>query len=141
MRRGDLVPDELVIEILWQPIVTAAASGGYVLDGFPRTLAQAEASYAMAAEARVTAHAAVFLEGDPDRLVGRMLARAATQGRTDDVETVIRHRLEVFDAETRPVIAHYDSRGLLVRVDAMAAVDEVTAAVLAAVEPLRPIAD
>lgn len=141
MRRGDLVPDELVIELLWGPIVEAAADGGYVLDGFPRTRAQAEAAYAMAREAGVTAHAAVSLDGDPESLVERMLARARSSGRSDDVESVIRHRLEVFEQETAPLIGYYGERGLLVRVDAMQSVDDVTSAILAGVESLGPVAD
>lgn len=141
LSRGDLVPDDLVIELMWRPIVEAAATGGYVLDGFPRTLAQAEAAYAMGTQAGVTAHAAVYLEGDAQALVGRMLRRAGTGGRTDDVESVIRHRLEVFELLTAPLVEHYAGRGMLVRVDAMAEVDAVTAAIEAALEPLRPAAD
>lgn len=140
LARGDLAPDELVIRILWDPIVAAAADGGYVLDGFPRTLPQAEAAYEMARAAGVTAHAAVYLSGDREALVARMLARATAEGRSDDTAAVIRHRLEVFEAETRPLVDYYAARGLVVEVDALAPVDDVTAAILAAVEPLRPVA-
>jgi adenylate kinase len=132
VRAGDLAPDDLVLRILWEPIVAAARAGGYVLDGFPRTLAQAEAAYARGEADGVTAEAAVYLEGDSETLVARMLARSRVEGRVDDTEPVIRHRLEVFDRDTRPVLDHYAGRGVLVRVDAMAPVDDVFAAILRA---------
>jgi adenylate kinase len=131
LARGDLVPDEVVLDILWPQVVAAAEGGGYVIDGFPRTLRQAEAAYERARTAGVAAHAAVHLAGEPDELVRRMLARAATQGRVDDVGPVIRHRMEVYDAETRPVLDHYAARGVLVTVDALQPVDDVFAAILA----------
>src|SRR4051794_10886585 len=69
---GDLVPDEVVLDILWPSIVAAARAGGYVIDGFPRTLRQAEAAYERAKVDGVTAHAAVHLAGEPDELMRRM---------------------------------------------------------------------
>ena len=131
LARGDLVPDELVLGILWPVIVAAAKDGGFVLDGFPRTLRQAEAAYERARDDGVSAHAAVHLAGEPETLVARMLARAATESRRDDVEPVIRHRMEVYDRDTRPVLDHYAARGLLVTVDALRGVDEVFADILA----------
>lgn len=137
LRRGDLVPDEVVLRILWQPLIEAAGAGGYVLDGFPRTLAQAELAHQRGQADGITAQAAVYLAGDPEALVSRLLARATQQGRVDDTEPVIRHRLEVFDRQTRPVIEHFADRGLLVTIDALAPVDDVTAAILRALEPRR----
>lgn len=132
--RGDLVPDELVTELLWSRIVEAARAGGYVLDGFPRTVSQAEAAHRMAVEAGVTAHAAVFLDGDPQALTDRLLARARVEGRSDDNAEVIAHRLAVYTAQTAPLVDYYEGRGLLVRVDALGAPDEVTAALIAALD-------
>lgn len=134
LSRGDLVPDELVVELLWQRIVEAARDGGYVLDGFPRTVEQAEAAYRMAVEAGVTAHAAVYLDGDSQALVGRLLARAHIDGRVDDTADVISHRLEVYAQQTAPLVDYYEQRGLLVRVDAMLPPDEVTATIIAALD-------
>ena len=134
LSRGDLVPDELVVELLWHRIVEAARDGGYVLDGFPRTVEQAEAAYRMAVEAGVTAHAAVYLDGDSQALVGRLLARAHIDGRVDDTADVISHRLEVYARQTAPLVDYYEQRGLLVRVDAMRPPDEVTATIIAALE-------
>lgn len=131
LARGDLVPDEVVIDILWPRIVAAARAGGYVIDGFPRTVRQAEAAHDRARADGVTAHAAVHLAGEPDALMARMLARAAKEGRVDDIEPVIRHRMAVYDRETRPVIDHYAARGVLVTVDALGSVEEVFAEMVA----------
>jgi adenylate kinase len=136
LARGDLVPDELVLRILWPVVVAAAAAGGYVLDGFPRTVAQAEVAYQRGVADHVGANAAVYLEGDPETLVARMLARARAEGRIDDTAPVIRHRLEVFDRQTRPVLDHYAARGILVAVDALRSVDDVFAAILDRVDRL-----
>jgi adenylate kinase len=132
--KGDLVPDDLVVELLWGRIVEAARDGGYVLDGFPRTVGQAEAAYRMGKEAGVTAHAAVFLDGDSDALVARMLARAHIDGRVDDTAAVIAHRLAVFAEQTAPLVDYYERRGLLVRIDAMQTPDEVTKAIIKALD-------
>lgn len=134
---GDLVPDDLIVELLWGRIVEAARDGGYVLDGFPRTVAQAEAAYRMASEAGVTAHAAVYLDGDLDALVARMLARAHIDGRVDDTAEVIAHRLAVFTEQTAPLVDYYERRGLLFRIDAMATPDEVTKAVITALDGIE----
>jgi adenylate kinase len=131
---GDLVPDELVLELLWGRIVEAARSGGYVLDGFPRTVSQAESAYRMGQEAGVTAQAAVYLYGDPDALVARMLARAHIDGRVDDTAEVIAHRLAVFAEQTAPLVDYYERRGLLVRIDAMQSPDQVNEAIIRALD-------
>ena len=136
--RGDLVPDELVLSMLRDQVVEAARVGGYVLDGYPRTLAQAEAAYEVAKQYGITAHAAVALEVPTDELVRRLLARGAEQGRSDDAEATVRHRLAVFEDQTRPVLDHYERRGLLTRVAGDRPADEVTAAVLAALEAAAP---
>jgi adenylate kinase len=134
LSKGDLVPDDLIVELLWGRIVEAARDGGYVLDGFPRTVGQAEAAYRMATEAGVTAHAAVCLDGDSDALVARMLARAHIDGRVDDTAEVIAHRLAVYAEQTAPLVDYYERRGLLVCVDAMLPPDEVTATIVAALD-------
>lgn len=127
---GDLVPDDVVLEMLRQPILEASAAGGYLLDGFPRTLAQAEAAADMAAEEGVLANAAIFLIAEPDALVGRLLARAKELGRNDDNEATIRHRIEVYASKTAPLREYYAERGILLEVDALQTVDGVTAAIL-----------
>lgn len=130
MESGELVPDDVVIEMLRQPMLDASAAGGYLLDGFPRTLAQAESAAAMAREEGVPADAAVFLAAEPDLLVRRMLARAEELGRADDNESTIRHRIEVYNEKTEPLRKYYAERGILLEVDGLQTVDQVTADIL-----------
>ena len=141
MDRGDFVPDELVIEMMIARMVKAdEATGGYILDGFPRTLEQAKAIADLALEHGVRANAAVYLRAHDEELVRRLLLRGASQeGRSDDTEDVIRHRLELFHEKTQPMIDYYrDSRGILVEVDAEEAVEEVTTAILGKLEAFAP---
>jgi adenylate kinase len=125
--RGDLVPDQVVLDVLTPAVVEAAASGGYILDGFPRTLAQATAAAELAARLGVTLHAAVYLHAPAAVLTQRLLDRASQGGRADDRAEVIRHRLEVFAGMTGPLVPYYKERGILVAVDADQPPDSVTA--------------
>jgi adenylate kinase len=131
LSKGELVPDEWVLGMLREPIVEASAAGGYLLDGFPRTLGQAEAAAEMAAQEGVVADAAIFLRADPDELVQRLLARAKELGRSDDNEETIRHRIEVYNDKTAPLREYYAERGILLEVDALQSVDEVFRDILA----------
>jgi adenylate kinase len=138
LERGDLVPDDLVLDLLAGPAIEAAAAGGYVLDGFPRTLAQAEEAYQMARRlSGVELQAVIHLEVGRGELRRRLLARAAADGRSDDTEATIEHRLEVYDRETRPLLDFYRGRGILLEIDGEKPVDEVFADVVQAVDPLR----
>ena len=135
LRRGDLVPDELVIEMLTGPVLEAAKQGGYVLDGFPRTLRQAEEAYQVAQQIEgIELQAVIHLEVGSEELRRRLLARAEREGRTDDTEAVIAHRLEVFDSETEPLLSFYAERGLVVDIDGEPAVDQVFADIVAGVD-------
>ena len=138
LARGDLVPDSLVLEMLAPVVLEAAAQGGYVLDGFPRTLAQAEEAYAVATRvAGIELQAVVHLEVSRDELLRRLLARAQQDGRVDDTEAVITHRLEVYDRETAPMLEFYAGRGLVVDIDGEQSVDEVFEATVGAIDALR----
>ena len=112
--RGDLVPDELIFSIL-VPVVVAAArdTGGYVLDGFPRTMPQALRAAELGVELDLTSDAVIYLTAPEEELVGRLLDRARRDGRTDDTLGVIRHRLAVFARETAPLVEYYRGRGIL----------------------------
>ena len=106
LRKGDLVPDELVFEMLLPPLLEAARNGGYVLDGFPRNLRQAEEAYSVAQENEDIELQAVFsLRVGHDELRKRLRARAEREGRADDTEVGIAHRFEVFESETEPLLA------------------------------------
>lgn len=130
---GDLVPDPLMEVLLMTPVVEAARAGGYVLDGFPRTVAQSESAATIARELGVELQAVLFLAVPDDELMQRLIHRARG---SDDSENTIRHRLEVYHRETAPLVASYRQRGLLREVDGSAAPAAVTAACLAAVADL-----
>ena len=125
--RGDLVPDQVVLDVLTPAVVDAAARGGYILDGFPRTLAQATAAAQIAARLGVTLQAAVYMHAPDAVLTRRLLDRASEGGRSDDRADVIRHRLEVFAETTGLLVPYYSERGILVAVNADQPPDSVTA--------------
>jgi adenylate kinase len=134
--RGDLVPDEVVIDMVMERLAAepGGEEGGFVLDGFPRTVAQAEALDAELDAAGVPLDAALFFEITEDELFRRLAGRSAALHRVDDAEQTIRHRLEVFAIKTRPLVDYYERRGLLERVDAIGEVDEVTRRILKGLE-------
>jgi adenylate kinase len=127
--RGDLVPDQIVLDVLTPAVTQAAARGGYILDGFPRTLPQAVAAADLAARLGVTLDAAIYLYAPDAVLTRRLLDRAGAGGRADDVAEVIEHRLGVFAQTTGPLVPYYTERGILVAVDADQSPDAVTAAI------------
>ena len=137
LRRGDLVPDDLVIEMMMQPVLEAARRNGYVLDGFPRTLRQAEAAYRVAQRLDgIELSAVVHLLVSNEELRSRLLARAHRDGRADDTEATVAHRLEVFAAETEPMLGFYASRGLVVDINGEQPVEQVFVDIVTAVDGL-----
>ena len=138
LQRGDLVPDELVIEMLSVPVLEAAQKGGYVLDGFPRTVRQAEEAYAIAKQFEgVELQAVIHLQVPREEVRRRLLARAGSEGRSDDNETTIAHRLDVYESETRPMLDFYGGRGIVCDIDGNQGVDEVFDAIVGAIEGHR----
>ncbi len=134
VRAGRLVPDEIVLALLQEPIAVAAASGGYVLDGFPRNLRQAELAFAQASARGLTADAVVYL-AVPDEIVRQRLRGRAALGRLDDAEEeVIERRLSVFHDETEPLLDYYAERGLLVTVPAEGSPEDVFEATIKALD-------
>ena len=137
LERGDLVPDQLLFEMLSDRVLDAARKGGYVLDGFPRTLHQAEEAYAVARGVEgIALQAVVYLRVGADELHRRLQARAVKEGRRDDTEAGIARRFEVFDAQTQPLLGFYAQRGILLEVDGEQSVEEVFRAVVLAVDAL-----
>jgi adenylate kinase len=134
--RGDLVPDQIVLDVLIPAVTEAAAHGGYILDGFPRTLPQAIAAADLAARLGVTLDAAVYLYATDAVLTRRLLDRASQSGRSDDKADVIRHRLQVFAETTGLLVPYYTERGILVEVDADQPPDSVTADIQARLSKL-----
>lgn len=162
MERGELVPDDVVIDVIRAHVFGPGSAFGFVLDGFPRNLFQAEALEGFAAPKGLDG--CINLEASLDEVLRRLSSRrlcsscGATYNlvssppkvagrcdscggdlyqRDDDTEEAIRRRLEIYEAETAPLIAWYRERGLLISVDATGAPDEVTARVVAAVEARR----
>lgn len=139
MASGELVSDDIIIELIGNCVSEPECERGFILDGFPRTVPQAEALDEMLKHlARKVAHV-IVLEVDQDILIDRIKSRAAESGdvRSDDTAEVLKHRLEVYDAQTAPVLPYYDGRGVLRKVDGMKPIDEVTAqidAILANIE-------
>ncbi len=131
---GDLVPDTLLMDVLRKPVVAASKSGGYILDGFPRTVEQAQIAYAVAKDLGVEAQVAVHLDVPRDELVRRLLARGRG---SDDTEDVIEHRLEVYMEHTVPMLDYYEQREELVRVDGGRTPDEVSWALVRRLEQIR----
>ena len=140
--RGELVPDDIVLSMVRDAVVQAkAAGGGYVLDGVPRTMAQARALYEIARELDMTADVALHLKADDEELVRRLLARADLEHRSDDNEETIRRRLALYHEVTHPIVSWYGQRGILVSVDAMRPAEQVGREILTALEVLRPVVD
>jgi adenylate kinase len=130
MDRGDLVPDDLVIAMVMDRLAERDCGAGFVLDGFPRTVAQAEALDHRLAELDTPLDAALNFDVTEEELFRRLAGRSAALHRSDDTEQTIRHRLEVFAEKTQPLVDYYAHRGLLVAIDAIGAVEEVNARIL-----------
>jgi adenylate kinase len=125
MDRGELVSDSIVIEVARERLSLSDAMRGFVLDGFPRTLAQAEALDRILGELGSRLERCVALSVDEEALVGRLLGRARIEGRSDDNEATIRKRMRVYDEQTAPLLDYYRRRGVLAEVDGMGSIEEV----------------
>jgi adenylate kinase len=141
MERGDLVPDEVVLDMLRKPVTEAVAAGGYVLDGFPRTVEQAEAAYEVAKDLGVAVQVAVHLAVDPAALVERLVARGEESGRSDDTPEVIRHRIDIYEERTQPLLDYYAERERLVNVNGDRPIDEVTWSVVVQLQRVKRLLD
>ena len=126
MDAGEYVPDEVTNHMVRNRIDEPDAETGFLLDGYPRTLAQVEELDGMIRHTGHALDAAVVLTVDAEELVQRLLHRAQTDGRTDDTEDVIRRRQELYTEQTEPLIGVYRERGVLIEVDGMGEIDEVT---------------
>jgi adenylate kinase len=131
MDRGDLVPDDIVIQMTRERMLEASGEGGYVLDGYPRTLAQAEAAYRWALARGIPFDLTLYFEIEEQELLARLAGRAREEHRSDDTEETVRHRLEVFAAQTRPLVDYYQRRGILVRINAVGPIDAISEEIFA----------
>lgn len=126
MDAGEYVPDEVTNDMVRARLAEEDAKDGFLLDGYPRTVAQVEELDTMLAELGVSLDHVVELTADTDEVVARLLTRAQLQGRTDDNEEVIRHRLDVYAEQTQPLTRIFAERGLLRQVDGLGDVPEIT---------------
>jgi adenylate kinase len=126
---GDLVPDDLMIELIRERLSVPDTTDGFILDGFPRNVAQAEALDRMLEEIDRELTAVLYFQVPDELAVERLHVRALQEGRTDDTPEIIRHRLEVFHQSTEPVVEYYRSKGILVGIHAERPIDAVFAEV------------
>jgi adenylate kinase len=139
MARGDLVPDEVVVGIISDRIEQDDCANGFILDGFPRNIAQAQALDVMLEEKAISLDAVIELAVDPDVLIGRILKRAAESvdgPREDDTEEALHHRLRVYEEQTAPVADFFAGKKILRTLDGMQDMDEVTLQIKAALQEI-----
>lgn len=138
MAAGNLVSDEIVLGMLEERLGQSDVQSGFILDGYPRNLAQAHALDALLARLQQPVDVAVQLDVGAELLIQRLAGRAQAEGRADDSPEAVRNRLRVYTDQTAPVIDFYRSRGKLICVYGVGSVDEVLARVLAAVRAPAP---
>ena len=134
MDAGEYVPDSVTNNMVRDRLAQPDAEPGFLLDGYPRTLVQVEELDGMLAASGASLDAVVVLTVDSEELVQRLLKRAETSGRSDDTEEVIRHRQDVYTEQTAPLIDVYRDRGLLLEVDGLGEVTEVSERILTALD-------
>jgi adenylate kinase len=134
--RGALVPDSVTNEMVRDRLAQEDVADGFLLDGYPRNVAQVAELDAILADAGLSLDLAVEITADPEVVVERLLRRAQIEGREDDTEDVVRHRLDVYAQETAPIAQLYAERGLLAQVDGLGDVDAVTERLVSAIGAL-----
>lgn len=132
MDAGNNVPDSLTNDLITDRLSQPDCAGGFLLDGYPRTTDQVRHLDSFLSSGNSTLDAVVQLVADPDIVVDRLKKRAIEQGRTDDDESVVRHRMEVYAEQTAPLIDLYRERGMLVAIDGIGEIVEVTDRIMTA---------
>ena len=135
---GDLVPDDLMIGLIRERLGVSDTADGFILDGFPRNVAQSEALDRMLEEIDRELLTVLYFQVPDELAVERLHVRALQEGRTDDTPEIIRHRLEVFHKSTEPVVEYYRSKGILVGIHAERPIDAVFAEVQEVLETAAP---
>ena len=135
--QGDFVPDRVTNDMVCDRLAQTDAADGFLLDGYPRTVAQSRFLDQILADKGEQLDAVVQLTADSDELVTRLLKRAVLAGRTDDTETVVRHRLDLYHRQTEAVVSHYAGLGLLRQVNGSGPVEEITGLILAETTDMR----
>nr|WP_201471269.1 adenylate kinase [Microbacterium hydrocarbonoxydans] len=130
--KGDLVPDELTSEIVRDRLAQDDAANGFLLDGYPRNTAQVSHLEEFLAARGESLDAVILLDVPREESIERLKLRAAEQGRSDDTEEAIAHRLDIYEKETAPILDVYGTRGIVDRIDGVGSLDEITERVFAA---------
>ncbi|WP_454041284.1 adenylate kinase [Cellulosimicrobium sp. Marseille-Q8652] len=134
--KGDLVPDSVTNAMVRDRLAQDDVAHGFILDGYPRNAAQVVELDAILADLGWSLDGVVEITADRDELLARLAKRAGIEGREDDTEEAIARRLDIYAEQTAPLTAAYDERGLLVRVDGIGEIDDVTERIVSALEPL-----
>ena len=134
MDAGQLVSDDLIINLVKERLAQPDCAQGFLFDGFPRTMHQVGALDDYLDARGIQLDAVLVLDADPDDLVGRLLRRAQLEGRADDTEETIRHRMDVYLRDTEPLLGHYESEGLLAKVAALGTVEQVRSRIVATLD-------
>jgi len=132
--RGDLVPDELTGEIVRDRLAQDDAANGFLLDGYPRNTAQVGHLEEFLAGRGESLDAVILLDVPRDESISRLSLRAIEQGRSDDTEDAIAHRLDIYERETAPIIDVYSEKGIVDRIDGVGSLDEITERIVAALD-------
>ena len=136
MERGELVPDQLIIDMVRERRRHLDPAVGYIMDGYPRTIEQAKEAYEVARGAGTELDAVIFLDIPVEELLRRLIERGHKEGRFDDSEDTIRRRVKVYEEQTLPLLEFYETRGILHRIDGVGTVDEVSERIFAVLDPL-----
>lgn len=139
MDNGDFVPDSVTNEMVRDRLSQDDAKEGFLLDGYPRTVAQVEYLDGILAASSQALSVVLQLTADDEELVTRLLGRARETGRSDDNEGVIRHRLDLYHQQTEAVVAQYAERGILTQVDGIGGIEEVTDRVLGSIDDVLSV--
>jgi len=134
MKKGELVPDALIVGIIENKIAGGELDGGFILDGFPRTIPQAESLKEMFANNKITLDKALLLKVSDEEIVKRIKGRAEQEGRADDTEDVVRNRLDVYRKQTQPIEEFYRTESVLTEVNGEDSMENVFANILEALK-------
>ena len=137
IEKGELVPDDLLVDILRSALQQAGSPAGFVFDGFPRTIRQAGDLDKLLAETGEKVSLVLALEVDEEEVVTRLLKRALLEGRKDDTEDVIRNRMKVYHSQTHPLMEYYEKQGKFISLHGVGSVDEIFAGICKKIDKSR----
>ena len=138
MDKGNLVSDDIMLGLIEERLSQEDAASGFILDGYPRNLAQAESLDVVLERLNQPADEAILIDIDPEQIIGRIAKRAIEEGRSDDTEEVVRNRMQVYQKQTAPVGDYYADKGLLTRVLGDGTIEEVLQRILSVLRINNP---